>query len=240
MPIKALTLDYWDTIFRMESEVSPKIIRLEKMKALLHFYNLDLTDEQWSELYNDVWNKFEKEWKEKYYTMTTAEIIDYVLNKLNIKIPQPVFEELTKHFQEAILKNPPLLMENAKTEIEKLSKVYKLAIISDTGFTPGKILRSLLEAHELLKCFDVFVFSDEFGRSKPHPDTFMHVANTLGIKPEEMAHIGDNERTDIGGAISIGMKAILFTKGKNGIPIETKATAIMNNWAEIGGIVSSF
>jgi putative hydrolase of the HAD superfamily len=131
-------------------------------------------------------------------------------------------------------------MENAKKEIENLSKKYKLAVISDTGFTPGRVLRTVLQINGLLNYFDVFVFSDEFGKSKPHRETFMHVADILNIKPDEMVHIGDNERTDVGGALSTGMKAILFTKGKEPNGTFTKANAIMKNWEEVESIISSF
>jgi putative hydrolase of the HAD superfamily len=240
MSIKAIAIDFWDTIFRMESEFDPKSLRLEKMKFLLSNFQIKLDENELSALYSEVWNKFDKEWMENYYSMTTEEIIEYFLHKLNISIPSQVFENLITAFQEVLLKSPPLLMENAKKEIENLSKKYKLAIISDTGFTPGRVLKIFLQINGLLSNFDVLVFSDEFGKSKPHPDNFMHVANTLNIKPEEMIHIGDNERTDIGGAISVGMKAILFTKGKELNGTDTKANAIMKNWNEVEGILQTF
>jgi putative hydrolase of the HAD superfamily len=239
MPLKALSLDFWDTIFKMENEFDPKILRLEKMKSLLSYFKVDLDDADLSSLYSEVWNKFDKEWFENYYTMTTAEIIEYVLKKLNVSVPNEVFENLVITFQEALLKSPPILMENVKIEIEKLAKKYKLAIISDTGFTPGRVLKMILQSNSMLHHFDVLLFSDEFGRSKPHPDTFLHVSRKLGVKPQEMVHIGDNERTDVGGAISVGIKAILFTKGKNGIGTETKANAIMKNWADVWSLIKT-
>jgi HAD superfamily hydrolase (TIGR01549 family) len=239
MSIKALTLDFWDTIFKMESEMNPQKLRLDKMTSMLKNCKIDLDDEGLTSLYTEVWKKFDKEWRENYYTMTTYQIVGYILQKMNISVPDEIFDNLVIDFQEAILRCPPALMENAKTEIGKLSEKYKLAIISDTGFTPGRVLREILRINGILRYFDVLVFSDEFGKSKPHTDTFLHVSRKLGIKPEEMVHVGDNERTDIGGALEAGMKSILFTKETDGYPVETKATAIMKNWSEIENIIGT-
>jgi HAD superfamily hydrolase (TIGR01509 family) len=240
MPIKALTLDFWDTIFKMETEMDPQKLRLDKMKSVLNYFKIDFNEEALSSLYTEVWKKFDREWREKYYTMTTYEILDFMLQKLNLTVSEEIFENLLKDFQEAILKSPPTLMENVKIEIEKLSEKYKLAIISDTGFTPGRVLREILQKNNILRHFDVLVFSDEFGKSKPHTDTFLYVSKKLGIKPEDMVHIGDNERTDVGGAISAGMKSILFIKDNNSDQTETGANAVMRNWSQIEKIISSF
>jgi HAD superfamily hydrolase (TIGR01549 family) len=237
--IKVISLDYWDTIFKMENEFNPQLYRLGKLKQILGESDIKLEDRLFSDLYREVWQKFEKEWKENHYTMSTSEIIDYILNRLNAKIPESSFNELVKHFEEALLYNPPELMTNFNDIINYLSENYKLAIISDTGFTPGRVLRQLLEMNNLYQHFSFFVFSDEFGKSKPNPNTFLSVLNHFGAEPHESVHIGDNERTDIAGAYSVGMKSILFARKQNGQNIETKANKIMNDWSEIRDILNN-
>jgi HAD superfamily hydrolase (TIGR01549 family) len=237
--IKAITLDYWDTIFKMENEFNPQLYRLEKLKIALSDVKVELDDNILPHLYKEVWQKFEKEWQENHYTMSTTETVGYILDKLQVKISQSSFDSLVKYFEEALLYHPPELMNNFNNIIQYLSENYKLGIISDTGFTPGRVLRELLKLNNLYQHFSYFIFSDEFGKSKPNPGTFLAVLDHFGIEPQEAIHIGDNERTDIAGAYSVGMKSILFARKQNGSNIETKADKIMRDWSEIQSIIQS-
>jgi putative hydrolase of the HAD superfamily len=237
MAIHAITLDFWDTIFKLESEFDPKTFRLEKTKFIISQFKNNFSDEQLLNLYNDVWNKFDKEWYDNCRTLTTVEIIGYILEKIDVTIPQEQFDSLVTYFQEAILENPPGLIDGSKEAIINLSKNYKLGIISDTGFTPGRVLKKILKMNDLLKYFSVLIFSDEFGKSKPHPDTFLYAMKILGVNSNELVHIGDNERTDVMGALSIDAKAILFTKGINGKSRETKANSVLEKWADVENVL---
>jgi len=83
-----------------------------------------------------------------------------------------------------------------------------MGIISNTGITPGYILRKVLERAQTSAFFRVMVFSDEIGFSKPHRLMFETALKELDAHPSEAIHIGDGLRTDIAGAKAIGMKAI--------------------------------
>jgi FMN phosphatase YigB (HAD superfamily) len=52
------------------------------------------------------------------------------------------------------------------------------------------------------------VYSDGVGHSKPRAEPFRCALDALGVKPEDALHIGDIERTDIEGALGVGMRAI--------------------------------
>jgi HAD superfamily hydrolase (TIGR01549 family) len=86
----------------------------------------------------------------------------------------------------------------------------KLGLISDTGLTPGRILRGFLERDGLLPHFSALTFSDETGFPKPDPRMFHRTLAPLGVPPAEAAHVGDTPRTDIAGARAAGMRAIRF------------------------------
>ena len=83
-----------------------------------------------------------------------------------------------------------------------------MGIISDTGVTPGSIIRDHLEDQALLHYFTSTVFSDEVGYCKPDPKVFEKALNELEASPEEAAHVGDLLRTDVAGAKAIGMNAV--------------------------------
>ena len=56
--------------------------------------------------------------------------------------------------------------------------------------------------------FDVIVSSEQAGKSKPHPQIFLHTAKNLGVHPSECLFIGDHPVNDIWGAQQAGMQAI--------------------------------
>ena len=63
----------------------------------------------------------------------------------------------------------------------------------------------------VLHLFDIFVFSDELGRSKPDPTVFHAACQDLNVASNELLHIGDREHNDILFAKKLGVKAILCT-----------------------------
>ena len=59
---------------------------------------------------------------------------------------------------------------------------------------------------------DCVVGSRAFGRTKPHPEIFLHALALLDVRPEEAAMIGDSYEDDIEGARALGMKAFLLDR----------------------------
>jgi putative hydrolase of the HAD superfamily len=134
-----------------------------------------------------------------------------ILAHLEVTLSEPSLSELVVKFEELLLERPPILIDGAAEVLKELSKHYRLGIISDVGFSPGRVLKQVLAAHGLVDLFDSLVFSDEAGRAKPHLEVFERAARSLSAEPGEMVHVGDLERTDIIGAKSAGYRAIRFT-----------------------------
>ncbi|OGL46900.1 MAG: hypothetical protein A2161_04980 [Candidatus Schekmanbacteria bacterium RBG_13_48_7] len=113
--------------------------------------------------------------------------------------------------EEIILSNyPPSPYAGAINAVKELSNHFHLGIVSDTGMTPGRVLRKLLQKNNILDYFCCFSFSDEVGYYKPDSRIFHHALSCLGVAPGEACHIGDFIHTDIRGAKQIGMGAILI------------------------------
>src|SRR5262249_31415493 len=129
----------------------------------------------------------------------------------NVVLPDDRISELALAFEEGIFERPPVLVDGARDVIGQLAGRYRLAIISDVGFSPGRVLKQILVQNDLFDAFDSLTFSDEAGCSKPHARVFESTASSLECAPQEMAHIGDLEFTDIAGARSAGYRAIRFT-----------------------------
>jgi putative hydrolase of the HAD superfamily len=48
----------------------------------------------------------------------------------------------------------------------------------------------------------------EVGHAKPRREPFAAAVAALKCRPEEVVHVGDDERTDVRGALAAGMRAI--------------------------------
>lgn len=82
---------------------------------------------------------------------------------------------------------------------------YKLALISNTGVTPGTTIRKLLADLELLPYLGVLVFSDEVGMVKPAEGIFRLALERLDMTAQEAAHVGDHPKADVLGGNRVGM-----------------------------------
>lgn len=91
--------------------------------------------------------------------------------------------------------------------INRLKKKYTVGILSNGGM--DSVTRKLLAVGLNPKQFFPFLTTYEFGALKPDPATFLAVIEKAGVKPEEAVYIGDREETDVEGAHSVGMRAIL-------------------------------
>ena len=93
---------------------------------------------------------------------------------------------------------------------ELRARGLRLGLISNTGRTPGRVLRRLLEDADLLPCFDVLVFSDEARVRKPAAAIFRRVLDQTRVDPARAVHVGDDAVSDVAGARGAGMRAIHF------------------------------
>ena len=116
---------------------------------------------------------------------------------------------------------------------ELASRGVALGIVSNTGRTPGVILRRVLERHDLLRHFTAISYSDEVGYRKPDGEIFRRTLAELGFDAGEAAHVGDNPIADVRGAQSVGMRGVHYaTAGRQGA---SHADLIV---ADLGDLVS--
>jgi len=239
MKIKYISFDFWNTLFEgtgpdhnlRENE------RLKLIKSHLNDRGYNVNKSKLISVFKDTWKYFVKIWENEHRTLTTNEILTYLFNKLDVN-PEIDTDSLIKKISGLLLKYPPSLTEDIIHDlIPRLSKKYKLFIISDTALTSGKYLRKLLKSKNLLKYFDGFSFSDEIGRSKPHRKMFSNVLSDIN-EARHLIHIGDIGRTDILGAKKINAKSIRY-KCYNDEPLKNcEADFIMSSWENFPEILN--
>jgi putative hydrolase of the HAD superfamily len=97
------------------------------------------------------------------------------------------------------------LFEDAVQTLDRLrAEGFRTGLITNG---PREMQREKIGRFELAHHFDVIVIEGEFGHGKPHPNVFRHAMETVGSKPVESWHIGDNLYADIGGAQGAGIHA---------------------------------
>jgi putative hydrolase of the HAD superfamily len=150
------------------------------------------------------------------------------------------FEVIEKAYEDITLQPPPPLMPHVREAIEAMQRSnYKIGVICNTGMTGGRILRQVLARHGVLECFDVTVFSNEFGWSKPHPSIFQHTLAKLGgIEPGEALHVGDIEELDVEGARRAGMYSALYAPQDG--EVATQADFVVRDWHDFAAQISNF
>lgn len=244
MPLKVITIDFWNTLFDSSNGFERNKIRLNAFNNGIKTLGLDLGENHFNEAIQASWQFFNRNWKEDYRTPSTQETIDFFCNYLNIPNDLSFKSKLIKAFSEAVLLAPPKLIDDVKESLKILHKKYTLGIISDTGFSPGLILKELLKQNNILDYFSAFSFSDETGVSKPHPKAYYCILEKFNCIPSEALHIGDIENTDIIGAKRIGMKAIKFSGDetalfRNDKTQRTAADAECFSWKEIINLINT-
>jgi putative hydrolase of the HAD superfamily len=104
-------------------------------------------------------------------------------------------------------------VEGALAIVRELSRAgLRLGVVSDTGFTPGRVLPGFLSQAGLLDHFEpaALAFSNEVGVPKPDPRMFRAALAGLGVGPSAAVHVGDLRRTDVAGARAAGMGTVRF------------------------------
>ena len=239
---KAISFDFWNTLFT-EAPDGYKFYggrRQQLLEAALSGYET-ITPERISKASHVEARIHHRIWVEQHRTLTTRDRIIVILGALDAALPLERVDELTSAFEEGILDRPPIPVDGALDVIAQLHGKYRLGIISDTGFSPGRVLRRVLDQAGLLRAFDSLVFSDEAGRSKPHALVFKRTAAALATRIDEIAHVGDLEHTDIVGAKNAGCYAVRFVGvTPMGEGESTVADKVVHSLSEISPAVEKF
>ncbi len=245
--IEAVTFDLWDTVIVDDSDepkraekglLSKYLTRRELVWKFLERHG-SIARELVDASYAATDAAFRKIWYDHNVTWKVDERLEIVLKGLGRTLPAEEMAELVRLHEEMELEVQPDLAPGIVEAIKELHGKYKLGVISDTIFSSGRVLRQLLQANELEHYFDVFIFSDEAGYSKPDSRVFLAAARGLGVDITQIAHVGDRDAKDIKGPQGLGAKGIYTTVVKDRGSGKTRADAICRDYADLAEIVDS-
>lgn len=227
MAITAITFDFWCTLFRDANGVARQAMRVDAFSRMT-----GIETSRVEMVLNDVWRVFDRYHRQQQRTLTPLDAVQYAAVRLGITLSPKVAHELADVFATAIVMYPAEPIEDALGAVRAAASHLPVALISDTGVSPGSSLKTLLSGGGFLPYFSKLTFSDEVGVSKPNALMFETTAQALGVAPGELLHVGDREDTDILGAKGVGAKAVLFA-GDNDVDVSgSVADHVFFTWQE--------
>ncbi|MBN8706407.1 MAG: HAD family hydrolase [Bacteroidetes bacterium] len=234
---KVISIDFWNTLIDTSNSDERKRLRTERCLEVLKPYQPNLTQDDINSSVKKGIEVFNVIWKNEHRTLQTIDVVKNLTSELKLGIAPADEDQLVHIFEVGILDASPNPAPQVAENLRILSASYQLGIISDTHFSPGRIIRQLLDKYNLLGYFSFFAFSDETGVSKPHPEMYHHILRCAGANPFEMVHIGDMNRTDIAGAKALGIHSILYT-GVNAEDFQNSiADRTASSWDEIPELI---
>lgn len=217
--LKAITFDFWGTLYQNAYARDGRLSLIQETLVRHHQpRSLDEIDAAYDRA-REVWDQV---WQSEQRSISIERWLREILDFLDADLPADVQGALGDAIQEIYLRgDKPQPVPGVSDVLPRLARRYRLGLISDTGLTPGRVLRMIMRRDGLLSCFEALTFSDEVEVAKPLPKPFLHTLDALGVQPEEAVHIGDLPNTDLRGARGVGMKAILFlgvSEREDGLP----------------------
>jgi len=225
MPLKAVAFDLWETLITDTPDVSrqQERLRIDRMEEILRERGFAAEAERIDRAYRSLWHRCHELYWSSDLDIPCRRQIEHFLEELGVDasaFDEPTLGRLEHAYANAALEVLPLAVPGASQLLDALKRRgLSIGLISNTGRTPGSVLREILERLGLAQSIDAMVFSNEHGECKPRPSIFESLRAALGVAYDEMVFVGDNLYVDVFGAQSCGMRAIHFVPPVRGTAI---------------------
>jgi putative hydrolase of the HAD superfamily len=218
--IDTVTFDLWNTLISNQPIDNHRYRqkRVEGIHRILGQNGLNVKFEYLALAYDKGFEKCNETWRKNLDLSTEEQLqimLDFLEDEKLRSIPLNLMPELVEAFVSPILDELPSLIDGAKKILQQIRKEsYKIGLVCNTGRTPGKTIRILLERFGMIHYFDVTVFSNELRIRKPDPRIFLYTLNQLKSHPKSSLHVGDIVELDVLGAKNAGMLSVHYDPNK--------------------------
>ena len=212
--LKAVTFDLWQTLIldRPEGLRQARAGRVQGIHDILVRHGHAVHHDEVERAYDAVGEHIEALWTTQRDVGSRGQVrilLECLRLDGAVTGDDRIMDALDDAYCLPILSALPVANAGARETLEALSaRGVRLALICNTGRTPGTMLRIVLERLGLAQPLSVLTFSDEVGLRKPHPEIFLRTLAALGVPPSHAVHVGDDVTTDIAGARGVGMRPI--------------------------------
>lgn len=208
--LKALTFDFWNTLVREKGSESIGRVAVARLSDILARHGQARPAQAIAAAAGECRDLVMAGQVQEGREMPPEEQVPWILRRLEVEATPALTAEVYQAYITAALEEMPEAVPGVEAVLPELTRYVRLAVICNTGRTPGSTARIILERLGLARFFSYLTFSNELGVAKPHPAIFQHTLAALGLEPGEVAHVGDDPRTDVKGAKGVGMRAVWF------------------------------
>lgn len=229
--LRAVAFDLWETLITDPPEIARRqeSMRLRALEETLVASGHAVAAESVHRAHRATWNRCQELYWSQDRDVPTRRQIVHFLEDLGIEpgtLRDEILEALDDVYGNPAFHIPPVLVEDALETLQLFrGRGFAVGLISNTGRTPGNVLRRVLESNGLARHIDAMVFSNEHGECKPRPSIFERLQQNLGAWRDEVAFVGDNLYVDVYGAKSCGMFGIHFIPQARGTAVAPPPSA---------------
>jgi len=214
--ISAVTFDLWDTLIQEYPGNSDKVsaIRIDRIWRVLNDRGMIHSRSEVEKAYIKTFDFLQLTWS-KSRDVPVRDHILFMLTSIDSRLAGRLAKEdlahIEKIYSEGILEHPPRLLPGAKDALKAIrANEYRIGLISNTGRTPGSMLRVVMDKLGILEYFDATTFSNEILVRKPNELAFNVTLEKLRAVPKAAVHVGDDSNKDVLGAKKAGMRAVHY------------------------------
>lgn len=259
--LEAVTFDFWETLAEDSGENLRRTrdLRIDGLRDVLRGAGLDRPRAAFEAAHDEAGRRIAAVWGTGKDVGTRGQVA-ILLEGLDPSLPGAVGGDVWPGLEEVYatpaLRFPPAVRPGSDRALWALrDRGIRIGLISNTGRTPGRVLRILLQRAGLLEHFEALTFSDEAGIRKPDPRIFRWTLNKLGVRPEQAAHVGDDLHADVAGAQAAGLRGVHVVNGAGapapdptdrtpsvdpGGPAAVTADAAIRSFDELLAVLQSF
>ena len=213
-PLDTVTFDLWQTLIVDSMELgAPRMqARLDGVAAALAGEGFDFPYDHLRKATRttyEILDEVRTNEGDVTFTEQVGIFLKAVDEELAARLSPEARAEVERHYADSYLDHPPQVDPEAADVLAATREMgLKVALICNTGATPGVTQRTFLDRAGLIGYFDTLTFSDEERLSKPAKAIFDRTLERIGSKAEGAIHVGDHHRNDVEGAKRAGLRAI--------------------------------
>ncbi|MGB9474117.1 MAG: HAD-IA family hydrolase [Candidatus Udaeobacter sp.] len=211
--IRAIFFDAAGTLFYLNGTVGHHYAQVGKQVGLT------LDAQQLDDAFHLAWKKMPRRAaiagpRENDDKVWWRELVDIVLAQVSPSLSEldrdNFFEIAYEHFAESDVWE---LYPEVPAVLQQLQTRFRLAVISNFD---GR-LRLILQHLGISKFFAHIFISSEIGADKPDPEIYLCALKIIGLRPNEVLHVGDDPERDWQAATQAGLSVFRLERPKNSL-----------------------